>query len=153
MGRNITAQAAFVAFLGALASAKLQRTNGPQMGYDLERGARRNAAEANHSGSGRWNTYNGYNCNPSENIVKTNAQALIDKGADKVGYIVVTPDCGWMSPERDNSQRLVWNPAKFPSGGKALGDWLHNKGLQFGLYSGAGTWDLSSEPSYIAFHY
>jgi alpha-galactosidase len=94
---------------------------------------------------GRWNTYNGYNCNPSESIVKTNAQALIDKGADKLGYTYVTPDCGWMSPNRDSSQRLVWDPTKFPSGGKVLGDWLHNKGLKFGLYSGAGTLHLSSE--------
>ncbi|KAF1952232.1 alpha-galactosidase precursor [Byssothecium circinans] len=85
-----------------------------------------------------WNTYNAYGCNPSEANVKLNAQGLITYGLDKLGYDLVTPDCGWPSPARDSQGRMQWNPTLFPSGGKALGDWLHARGLRFGVYSGAG---------------
>ncbi|KAF1966476.1 alpha-galactosidase precursor [Bimuria novae-zelandiae CBS 107.79] len=85
-----------------------------------------------------WNTYNAYNCNPSEDRVKLNAQGLIDLGLNKLGYNIVTPDCGWNARSRDSSHRLQWNTTLFPSGGKALGEYLHGLGLKFGLYSGAG---------------
>lgn len=85
-----------------------------------------------------WNTYNAYNCNPSEQKVKLNAQGLIDLGLNKLGYTIVTPDCGWNARSRDSGNRLQWNTTLFPSGGKALGEYLHGLGLKFGLYSGAG---------------
>ncbi|KAF2446102.1 carbohydrate-binding module family 35 protein [Karstenula rhodostoma CBS 690.94] len=85
-----------------------------------------------------WNTYNAYNCNPSEQKVKLNAQGLVDLGLNKLGYNIVTPDCGWNAQSRDSSNKLQWNTTLFPSGGKALGDYLHGLGLKFGLYSGAG---------------
>ncbi|PVI00568.1 carbohydrate-binding module family 35 protein [Periconia macrospinosa] len=85
-----------------------------------------------------WNTYNAYNCNPSEDRVKLNAQGLVDLGLRDLGYTIVTPDCGWNARTRDNQQRMQWNATLFPLGGKALGDYLHGLGLKFGLYSGAG---------------
>ncbi|KAF2641867.1 glycoside hydrolase [Massarina eburnea CBS 473.64] len=85
-----------------------------------------------------WNSYNSYSCSPSEAIVKLNAQGLVDYGLDKLGYDIVTPDCGWPAKERDAQGRLVWNESLFPSGGRGLGDWLHGKGLRFGGYSGGG---------------
>lgn len=85
-----------------------------------------------------WNTYNSYNCNPSETIVKLNAQGLVDTGLKDLGYTIVTPDCGWMARNRDSSRRLQWNATKFPSGGKGLGTYLHSLGLKFGVYSGGG---------------
>ncbi|RAR02868.1 carbohydrate-binding module family 35 protein [Stemphylium lycopersici] len=85
-----------------------------------------------------WNSYNTWNCQPSEEKIHESAQGLIDLGLDKVGYNFVTVDCGWNSRERDAQGRLQWNETLFPSGGKALGDFLHGLGLDFGLYSGAG---------------
>jgi alpha-galactosidase len=85
-----------------------------------------------------WNSYNAYNCNPSEKKIKLNAQGLVDLGLNKLGYNIVTPDCGWNAESRDSSNKLQWNTTLFPSGGKALGDYLHGLGLKFGLYSGAG---------------
>ncbi|CAI6332212.1 unnamed protein product [Periconia digitata] len=85
-----------------------------------------------------WNTYNAYNCNPSEDKVKLNAQGLVDLGLRDLGYTIVTPDCGWNARTRDSQQRLQWNTTLFPSGGKSLGDYLHGLDLKFGLYSGAG---------------
>ncbi|KAF5024523.1 hypothetical protein F66182_3463 [Fusarium sp. NRRL 66182] len=85
-----------------------------------------------------WNSYNHYNCRPSEEIIKTNAQGLVDLGFLELGYSIVTVDCGWPSRDRDGEGRLQWNPTLFPSGPKALGEYIHDLGLEFGLYSGAG---------------
>lgn len=70
--------------------------------------------------------------------MKTNAQGLVDLGLASAGYKVVTTDCGWVSRDRDSEGRLQWNETLFPSGGPALGDYLHGLGLEFGLYSGGG---------------
>ena len=85
-----------------------------------------------------WNSYNTYSCSPSEDKIKTSAQGLVDLGLDQLGYDFVTIDCGWPGRERDADGRLQWNETLFPSGGKALGDFIHGLGLGFGLYSGAG---------------
>ncbi|KAF2119196.1 alpha-galactosidase precursor [Lophiotrema nucula] len=91
-----------------------------------------------------WNSYNAYSCSPHEDIVKLNAQGLIDLGLKDLGYDIVTTDCGWPTSERDSQQRMQWNATLFPSGGKALGDFIHSLGLKFGLYSGAGYYQCGS---------
>ncbi|KAH8882992.1 alpha-galactosidase [Thozetella sp. PMI_491] len=91
-----------------------------------------------------WNSYNYYDCSPSETIMQTNAQGLVSLGLDKLGYKWVTTDCGWNANYRDSSGQLVWNPSLFPSGGKALGDYIHNLGLKFGVYSGGGYYQCGS---------
>ncbi|KAH7397159.1 glycoside hydrolase superfamily [Pyrenochaeta sp. MPI-SDFR-AT-0127] len=85
-----------------------------------------------------WNSYNTWSCSPSEAKIKQSTQGLIDLGLDKLGYKFVTVDCGWPSRDRDANGKLQWNSTLFPSGGKALGDYIHGLGLDFGLYSGAG---------------
>lgn len=85
-----------------------------------------------------WNSYNSFSCNPTEARIKESAQGLVSLGLAGAGYTGVTVDCGWPSNKRDANGKLVWNASKFPSGGKALGDYLHGLGVKFGLYSGAG---------------
>lgn len=85
-----------------------------------------------------WNSYNTWNCLPTEEKIHQSARGLVDLGFADVGYSFVTVDCGWNTHERDAEGRLQWNETLFPSGGKALGDFLHGLGLEFGLYSGAG---------------
>lgn len=91
-----------------------------------------------------WNSYNAFSCSPTEDIIKTNAKGLVDLGFDRLGYTYVTPDCGWDANYRDSSGKKVWNPKTFPSGGKALGDYIHSLGLKFGVYSGAGYYQCGS---------
>ncbi|KAF4457082.1 hypothetical protein F53441_870 [Fusarium austroafricanum] len=91
-----------------------------------------------------WNSYNHYNCRPSESIIKLNAKGLVDLGFLDLGYSIVTVDCGWPSRDRDSKGRLQWNETLFPSGPKALGEYIHGLGLEFGLYSGAGYWQCGS---------
>jgi alpha-galactosidase len=85
-----------------------------------------------------WNSYNRYNCYPSETIIRENAQGLVDLGFSDLGYNIVTVDCGWPAKDRDSEGRLQWDADLFPSGPVALGEYIHELGLQFGLYSGAG---------------
>jgi hypothetical protein len=113
-----------VAHCAFLAAGKLVRSNVPPMG---------------------WNSYNTWSCSPSEDKIKQSAEGLIALGLDKVGYNFVTVDCGWPARDRDAEGKLQWNATLFPSGGKALGDFIHNLGLDFGLYSGAGYLQCGSE--------
>ncbi|KAI9735290.1 MAG: hypothetical protein M1834_001881 [Cirrosporium novae-zelandiae] len=85
-----------------------------------------------------WNSYNHYSCSPNETIIKSNAAALISLGLADVGYEYVTPDCGWTIPSRLENGSLTWNSSLFPSGFPALGEYIHNLGLKFGVYSDSG---------------
>ncbi|PSR82841.1 alpha-galactosidase precursor [Coniella lustricola] len=108
----------------SLASATTVRTSTPVMG---------------------WDSYNYYNCYPSQDIIETNAAALVSLGLSELGYTYVTTDCGWTADARDPlTGQLVWNETLFPSGAVALGDYIHGLGLKFGVYSGAGYWQCGS---------
>ena len=91
-----------------------------------------------------WNSWNNYGCNINENLIKDSARALISTGLRSVGYRWVTPDCGWDSPGRDSAGRQIWDSNRFPSGGQALGAYLHELGMNFGIYSGAGYFQCGS---------
>jgi alpha-galactosidase len=91
-----------------------------------------------------WNSYNKYGCNPTQTIIQTNAKGLVTLGLSTLGYVYVTPDCGWNSPGRDSSGQLIWNKSTFPAGGAALGSYIHGLGLKFGVYSGGGYYQCGS---------
>lgn len=95
----------------------------------------------------RWNTYNHYGCSPYEAIVQSNAQALVDLGLASLGYRYVTTDCGWTVADRLPNGTLTWDPTLFPSGFPALGQYLHNLGLLFGVYQDAGILLCGSPPN------
>ena len=86
-----------------------------------------------------WNSWNKFGCNIDENIVRRQADKIIEYGLDKLGYVYVNVDDCWMTTERRNGYFVVDNE-RFPSGMKALGDYIHSKGLKFGIYSSAGTY-------------
>ena len=83
-----------------------------------------------------WNSWNCWALSVSEEKVKASAQALIDKGLADYGYCYMNIDDGWEAPERNPDGTIAVNE-KFPSM-KALGDWLHERGLKFGIYSSPG---------------
>lgn len=85
-----------------------------------------------------WNTWNTFAGNISESLIKETAQAMMDSGMQKAGYIYIIIDDCWSAKERDANGNLIPDPVKFPSGMKALGDWLHEKGFKFGIYGCAG---------------
>ena len=92
-----------------------------------------------------WNSWNKFGCNVSETLIKGAADALVASGMKDAGYqYVVIDDCWQVS--RDAAGRIVADPERFPSGMKALADYVHSKGLKFGIYSDAGTKTCARRP-------
>ncbi|PYI11963.1 putative alpha-galactosidase D [Aspergillus sclerotiicarbonarius CBS 121057] len=94
-----------------------------------------------------WNTYNHYSCSPNESIVHSNAQALVDLGLSSLGYRYVTTDCGWTVADRLPDGSLTWNDTLFPQGFPAMGEYLHDLGLLFGVYQDSGILLCGSPPN------
>lgn len=84
-----------------------------------------------------WNSWNTFGCRITEQIIRAQADALVSSGLRDAGYKYVIVDDCWAAPQRDSSGRLQADPVRFPSGMAALGDYLHQRGLLFGIYSGA----------------
>ncbi|KAI5244821.1 putative alpha-galactosidase D [Aureobasidium subglaciale] len=85
-----------------------------------------------------WNSYNHYNCAPNQSIIQSNANVLVNLGLADLGYTYVTTDCGWTIPDRGADGKLTWNETLFPSGFPAVGQYIHDLGLGFGIYSDGG---------------
>ena len=83
-----------------------------------------------------WNSWNCWALSVSQEKVMSSAQALIDKGLADYGYCYMNIDDGWEAEKRNADGTIAVND-KFPSM-KALGDWLHERGLKFGIYSSPG---------------
>jgi len=73
----------------------------------------------------------------TEAKVKAMADVLVDTGLARLGYVYVNVDAGWLK-SRDSNGNMVSDSVKFPSGMKALGDYVHSKGLKYGLYTSRG---------------
>jgi len=88
-----------------------------------------------------YNTWNDLGCSRmSEERIKKVAQTLINTGLQAAGYNYVNLDDCWHAADRDNvTNRLQSDPVRFPSGMKALGDYLHSKGFKFGIYTDRGS--------------
>jgi alpha-galactosidase len=86
-----------------------------------------------------WNSWNRFRCAIDENLIRQTADALIANGLHTLGYRYVNIDDCWMAPTRDGAGRLQADPVRFPSGIKALADYVHARGLKLGIYSSAGT--------------
>ncbi len=83
-----------------------------------------------------WNSWNCWALSVSQEKVMSSAQALLDKGLADYGYCYMNIDDGWEAEKRNPDGTIAVNE-KFPSM-KALGDWLHERGLKFGIYSSPG---------------
>ncbi|SCG10868.1 alpha-galactosidase [Streptomyces sp. MnatMP-M27] len=81
-----------------------------------------------------WNSWNSFGCGVTEAQVRQAADAAVSSGMRDAGYRYVVVDDCWFDPQRDTAGNLRANPTKFPSGMKALGDYIHGKGLKFGIY-------------------
>ncbi|WP_199517187.1 glycoside hydrolase family 27 protein [Nucisporomicrobium flavum] len=81
-----------------------------------------------------WNSWNTFGCSINETLIRQMADAIVSSGMRDRGYQYVVVDDCWFNPNRDGSGNLQGDPSRFPSGMKALGDYLHGKGLKFGIY-------------------
>jgi len=84
-----------------------------------------------------WNSWNKFGCNINEEIIKKMADAMVESGMKDAGYQYIIIDDCWQG-QRDSLGFIQPDPERFPSGMKALADYIHSKGLKFGIYSDAG---------------
>jgi len=84
-----------------------------------------------------WNSWNHFECTVSEGIVRETADAMVSSGMKDAGYLYVNIDDCWQGG-RDADGFIQTDPDRFPSGMKALADYVHARGLKLGLYSDAG---------------
>lgn len=83
-----------------------------------------------------WMTWNFFGTDINENIIHEIADAMVSSGMVKAGYDHIMIDDGWQGG-RDNKNNIIPDPKKFPSGIKALADYVHSKGIKLGIYSDA----------------
>lgn len=93
-----------------------------------------------------WNNWAHYMCDIDEAKVVANADALVASGLAAKGYDTVTVDDCWMTKSRDEQGALVVDTQKFPHGMAWLGEYLHAKGLKFGIYEDAGSLTCEKYP-------
>ena len=94
-----------------------------------------------------WNTWNTFGNNISEALIKAAADRVVELGLREAGYTNIVIDDCWSLRERDpRTHEIVADPAKFPGGLKALADYIHGRGLKFGMYSCAGVRTCTDYP-------
>lgn len=93
-----------------------------------------------------WNSWNTFAADIDEQLIRETADKLVETGLADCGYNYLVIDDCWSLRERDENGKLVADPAKFPNGMKAVADYVHSKGLKFGMYSCAGTLTCAGYP-------
>jgi alpha-galactosidase len=92
-----------------------------------------------------WNSWNKFQCDVNEEIVRRMADAMVTNGMKDAGYQYINIDDCWHG-QRDAQGFIHPEPDKFPSGIKALADYVHSKGLKLGIYSDAGNKTCGGRP-------
>jgi len=99
-----------------------------------------------------WNSWNMFGWKITESDVCGAADAMISSGLKDCGYeYVVIDDCWSVKDHRDGNGDLIPDPERFPQGIKAVADYVHSKGLKFGIYSDAGDKTCAGFPGSFGF--
>jgi alpha-galactosidase len=86
-----------------------------------------------------WNSWNQVGCSGlTQAVVEAAADHLVSTGLNRAGYSYVVVDDCWQGP-RDSAGELTADPTRFPSGMAALADYVHARGLRFGIYAAPGS--------------
>lgn len=99
-----------------------------------------------------WNSWNTFRLEVNEDLVRDIADMFVERGFKDAGYEYIVIDDGWQI-DRDAKGNIVVNKKKFPSGIKALADYVHSKGLKFGIYSDAGYKTCGGYPGSRGYEY
>ncbi|MEP6766775.1 MAG: glycoside hydrolase family 27 protein [Gemmatimonadaceae bacterium] len=92
-----------------------------------------------------WNSWNKFGCNVSDKLIREVADAISANGMREAGYQYVTIDDCWQVARAANGT-IVADSVRFPSGIKALADYVHSRGLKFGIYTDAGMKTCEGRP-------
>lgn len=86
-----------------------------------------------------WNTWNAFHCDINESKIRAMADEMVRLGLKDAGYTYLVIDDCWAATTRDARGNLRGDPQRFPSGMKALADYIHSKGLKAGIYAAPGS--------------
>jgi alpha-galactosidase len=92
-----------------------------------------------------WNSWNTFACNVDEALIREMTDAVVSSGMKDAGYTYIVIDDCWHG-QRDSLGFIHPDPQRFPSGIKVLADYIHSKGLKFGIYSCAGDKTCGGRP-------
>ena len=92
-----------------------------------------------------WNSWNTFACDINEKLIRDTADAMVKNGLKDAGYVYVNIDDCWHG-KRDDKGVIHPDPERFPSGMKALADYVHGRGLKLGIYSDAGATTCGGKP-------
>ena len=92
-----------------------------------------------------WNSWNTFTWEISDKLIREAADAMASELKDAGYEYIVIDDC-WSEKQRDSNGKLVPDHWKFPEGIKPVADYVHSKGLKFGMYSCAGTHTCGGHP-------
>ena len=94
-----------------------------------------------------FNTWNTFGERISDDMIRQTADAMVEKGLRDAGYEYLVIDDCWSERQRDPAtDKIVPSTVKFPNGMKAVSDYVHSKGLKFGMYSCAGVRTCADYP-------
>ena len=99
-----------------------------------------------------WNSWNKFAGNINEQMIRDMADAMVKEGLLDAGYIYLNMDDCWHG-QRDADGFIQPDAKRFPSGIKALADYVHSKGLKFGIYSDAGRKTCAGMPGSFGHEY
>ncbi len=94
-----------------------------------------------------WNSWNTFGENINDALIREMADRMVADGWRDAGYEYLVIDDCWSLRDRDAKGLLCPDPAKFPQGMKAVADYVHARGLKFGMYSCAGVMTCAGYPS------
>lgn len=84
-----------------------------------------------------WSSWNNFRVAIDENIIRAQADQMISTKLVDAGYQFINIDDGFFGGRNEKGE-LLTHKGRFPSGMKALADYIHSKGLKAGIYSDAG---------------
>ena len=94
-----------------------------------------------------WNSWNTFGPDIHADLIKETADAFVQNGLTDAGYEYLVIDDCWSEYDRDPvTDKIVPSKEKFPNGMKDVSDYVHAKGLKFGMYSCAGVRTCADYP-------
>ncbi|XP_017095580.2 alpha-N-acetylgalactosaminidase [Drosophila bipectinata] len=108
-----------------------------------------------------WLSWERFRCNTdcvndpdnciSEQLFQTMTDIVVADGYASVGYEYINIDDCWLEKHRSHDGKLVADRKRFPSGMKALSDYVHSRGLKFGIYEDYGNYTCAGYPGIIGY--
>ncbi|XP_077247197.1 alpha-galactosidase-like [Tasmannia lanceolata] len=137
----LISSAAYQVYAARLSPTTTRSNEEEKISMERRRRRRRNLLNngVGHSPQMGWNSWNHFYCDIDEKLIRQTADAMVSTGLSKLGYRYINLDDCWAELNRDSQGNLVPKSSSFPSGIKALADYVHSKGLMLGIYGDAGT--------------